>query len=145
MKPSVLLLALSMALPVAAQAASATIHKDPYCGCCSAHGEYLKEHGFEVEMIDEANVQAYKDEQKIPHNLRSCHTTVIDGYVFEGHVPVEHIEQVLAEKPFIKGLSVPGMVAGTPGMGDKSLKPGPVDVMTIAFQPVAEPAVYGVY
>lgn len=145
LKPSALLAALALALPMAASAATATLHKDPYCGCCSGHGEYLTQQGFEVEMINEADVQAFKDEHNIPDALRSCHTTVIDGYVFEGHVPAESIQRVLAEKPFIKGLSVPGMVAGTPGMGDISMKQGPVEVLELAYQPVPSPRVHSIY
>lgn len=145
MKPSALLITLSLALPMAASAATATLHKDPYCGCCTGHGEHLSQNGFEVNLVNDSNIQSFKDEHKIPDALRSCHTTVIDGYVFEGHVPAESIQRVLAEKPFIKGLSVPGMVAGTPGMGDISMKQGPVEVLEMAYQPMPEPRVYSVY
>lgn len=145
MKKSALLFALTMTLPIAAHAATATLHKDPNCGCCTAHGEHLSEHGFEVALIDESNVQTFKDEHNIPDSLRSCHTTVIDGYVFEGHVPAESIQRVLDEKPFIKGLSVPGMPMGTPGMGDISMKQGPVEVLEMAFQPTDSPRVHSVY
>lgn len=46
----------------------------------------------------------------------ACHTAVVDGYVVEGHVPADLIRKLLAERPAVAGLAVPGMPIGSPGM-----------------------------
>ncbi|WP_240184276.1 DUF411 domain-containing protein [Halomonas sp. BN3-1] len=84
-----------------------------------------------------------KAEHDVSEKLQGCHTTLIDNYVFEGHVPVESVTQVLEEKPFIKGLSVPGMPLGSPGMSGE--KQGPLEVYTLAFQPTDTPEVYATH
>ncbi|MBI2050962.1 MAG: hypothetical protein HYT31_04110 [Parcubacteria group bacterium] len=96
---------------------AAVVHKTPTCGCCANYITYLKRKGFEVEVQNHDDLTAIKEQYGVPGGLESCHTTVIGDYVSEGHVPVESIMSMLAEKPAIAGLALPGMPAGAPGMG----------------------------
>lgn len=95
------------------------VTKDPDCGCCEGWVNVLKAEGFEVdvELVPYDDLQAYKARNGVPYDLASCHTALIDGYVIEGHVPVADIRRLLQERPDAIGLSVPGMVYGSPGMG----------------------------
>lgn len=108
--------------PAHAQAAPddpAVLHvvKSPTCGCCGAWADLARAHGFAVEVTDsDATIDA-KREAGVPEALWACHTARIGGYVVEGHVPFEAIDRLLSERPAIAGLSVPGMPAGSPGMG----------------------------
>lgn len=97
------------------------LHKSLTCGCCSAYGAYLRKLGYEVEErnMSESELEAVKGEMGVPMDLWSCHTLEVDGYVAEGHLPIEVLEQLLATKPAIKGIGMPGMPSGSPGM------PGP--------------------
>jgi hypothetical protein len=105
-----------------AQAASFTMYRDPHCGCCTAWADHIADHkgGDEthrMETIDHPDMRAIKTEHRVPAELQSCHTAVVDGYVIEGHVPVADIERLLAERPAgVTGLAVPGMPMGSPGM-----------------------------
>lgn len=134
-----------LAFPLSGLAAetSATLYKNPNCGCCAEYARYLEQNGFEVETIDTHDLARIKAEHDIPEKLHGCHSTLIDNYVFEGHVPVESVTQVLEETPFIKGLSVPGMPLGSPGMSGE--KRGPLEVYTLAFQPTKTPEVYATH
>lgn len=76
----------------------------------------MREAGYTVESREMADVSPAKDEHGVPRPLRGCHTAVVGGYVFEGHVPAEDVTRVLAERPDIDGLAVPGMPPGSPGM-----------------------------
>ena len=76
----------------------------------------MERNGYEVEVHDVTNLNAVKQEYGVGANLGSCHTAIIDGYVVEGHVPAEDVARMLAERPAIKGISVPGMPIGSPGM-----------------------------
>ena len=121
------------------QSHTATLYKDPQCGCCEAYADYLRENGFEltVEATDELSL--IKQRYGVPGTLEGCHTTVVEGYVVEGHVPLETLLRLLSEKPDIKGISLPGMPAGSPGMfGEKS---GPFTIFEIGD---GEPKVYAV-
>lgn len=102
----------------AADAPVITIYKSPTCTCCAEWGEHLKESGFPVELKKVADLNEVKQEHQIPAGFASCHTAVVDGYVLEGHVPADVVHQLLAERPQIRGLTVPGMPAGVPGMPD---------------------------
>ncbi|KAB7623731.1 hypothetical protein F3N43_09200 [Alkalilimnicola sp. S0819] len=117
--------ALALALPVSALAAdlAATLYKSPTCGCCTAYVDYLREQGFEVEVVDRNNMTPIKLEHGLTREQASCHTTLIDGYVVEGHVPVESIHKLLAERPPVIGITVPGMPIGSPGMGPSRGEP----------------------
>lgn len=92
------------------------VWKNPQCGCCGKWVEHLKAAGFTVEVNETQDMTTVKKLANIPPRLRSCHTAVIGGYRIEGHVPVADIKRLLAEKPNILGLAVPGMPMGSPGM-----------------------------
>ena len=115
------LLALFPVMLVAASRAAraqqtATVYKDPTCGCCSKWVELLRKEGFAVTANDVRDIAAIKDKYGVPQALRSCHTALINGYVVEGHVPLADVTRMLKEKTAIAGLAVPGMPIGSPGM-----------------------------
>lgn len=108
-----------------------TFYKSPTCGCCAGHAQALEAAGAYVYMreVDEITLQDIKQEKGIAFDKQSCHTAVIGGYVVEGHVPVEALVQLLAEKPDIKGITLPGMPVGTPGMPGKQTEPYVVETL----------------
>jgi hypothetical protein len=101
---------------VAADAPVVTLYKSPTCHCCAKWGDHLREHGFQVIDRDSGDLLALKHEHGIPQHLWSCHMGVVDGYVFEGHIPAHLVRRVLRERPAIAGIAVPGMPLGSPGM-----------------------------
>ena len=114
-------LGLAAAWPArAATARSIEVFKSPTCGCCGDWVQHLQANGFAVTVRDVGNAAA-RARLGIPARLGSCHTGEIAGYAIEGHVPAREIKRLLAEKPAAKGLAVPGMPIGSPGMeqGDR--------------------------
>lgn len=105
------------------------VYKSPTCGCCGAWVEHVQEAGFEVEVHDMMNVQPVKDQHGLPGHLGSCHTTLVDGYVVEGHVPADVIRRLLRERPAVAGIAVPGMPIGSPGMEVPGGRTDPYDVV----------------
>ena len=97
-------------------AARITVHRDAYCGCCHLWVEHLRTAGFDVEDRVEDAMSPVKDRLGILPQHASCHTAEVDGYVIEGHVPADDIRRLLREKPPIRGLVLPGMPVGSPGM-----------------------------
>ena len=93
-----------------------TVYKDPGCGCCKNWIEHLKKHGYRVDAKDTPDMMQIKSTLGVPGDLRSCHTAVVEGYLIEGHVPATDIDRLLTDKPRVKGLAVPGMPMGSPGM-----------------------------
>lgn len=92
------------------------VYMDPGCGCCGKWVDLMKADGFEVSVQNTGNMDPIKQRYGIRSELASCHTALVGGYLVEGHVPADLIRKMLAEKPKIAGLSVPGMVTGSPGM-----------------------------
>lgn len=92
------------------------VYKGPTCGCCSKWVDHMRAAGFRLEVHDVADVTPIKTQHGVTYDLQSCHTALVDGYVFEGHVPAEDIRRFLAERPDYAGLAVPGMPMGSPGM-----------------------------
>ncbi|MGO4175430.1 DUF411 domain-containing protein [Bosea sp. TAF32] len=90
--------------------------KDPNCGCCGGWVEHMKAAGFPVEVVTSSNVDQVKLRLGVPDELASCHTAEVAGYVIEGHVPADAVNRLLAEMPRARGLAVPGMPMGSPGM-----------------------------
>jgi hypothetical protein len=122
---SVLLLipTLALATPAIAGEGSrqATLYKNPQCGCCEGYADYLRENGFEVTVKPTHDLPLLHSQYGVPEPLVGCHTTLIDGYVVEGHVPIGPVLRMLTERPAIRGISLPGMPAGSPGMfGEKT-------------------------
>lgn len=99
-----------------AAAATLTVTKSATCGCCGAWVERMRAAGFTVEVREVADVTPTARKLGVPDRLRSCHTSVADGYVVEGHVPAADIRRLLATKPAAVGIAVPGMPMGSPGM-----------------------------
>lgn len=97
-------------------ATAITVYKDPACGCCGKWVESLRQNGFKVKTEEVYDISKVEAERGVPAVLNACHTAVVDGYVVEGHVPVSAIRRVLAEHPQVKGIGVPGMPPGSPGM-----------------------------
>jgi len=118
------------------------VYRSPTCSCCGKWLAHLKTHGFKVQDNVRDDMQQIKDKYGVSSSLASCHTATINGYIVEGHVPANDIKTMLRDKPDIKGLSVPGMVAGTPGMemGDQK---APFNV--VSFNKDGEKRVYKSY
>lgn len=98
------------------QAVTVTVYKSPTCGCCTKWEEHLRENGFRVVSVPREDMNAIKSEHGVPRGLQSCHTALVDGYAVEGHVPADVIRKLLTERPRVKGVAVPGMPMGSPGM-----------------------------
>ena len=115
----------------AADAPVITVYKNPTCACCGEWAEHLKKSGFRVEMKEGADLNAVKTQHGVTMDLASCHTAEVAGYVLEGHVPADVIRQLLAEKPEIRGLAVPGMPAGVEGMPEAGPNRKPYEIFAI--------------
>lgn len=126
LKNAILITALGLSLPAFAGGIPAKLYKNPNCDCCEDYAKYLRVQGYDVSVVPTRDLPAIKQAHQVPKRLEACHTILIDNYVFEGHVPVESINRALKERPMIKGLSVPGMPAGSPGM--TGVKQGPLAV-----------------
>lgn len=110
---------LMLGVPSLAMAASdIVVHRDPGCGCCEQWAAQVhRQFGRRVTMIDDQRRAAFQRAQGVPIRLASCHTAIVDGMVFEGHVPIADMKRVLAQRPRgVKGLAVAGMPIGSPGM-----------------------------
>jgi hypothetical protein len=106
------------------------VYKTPTCGCCNGWVDHLREEGFTVETVDLPNLGQVKEDLGVDTSLMSCHTALVDGYVVEGHVPASAIRRLLAERPEVTGLAVPGMPMGSPGMEG----PNPEVYQVLTFQ-----------
>lgn len=105
------------------------VHKDPACGCCGAWVDHLRAAGFSVSVDESSDLPLVKQRLGVPVRLSSCHTAEIAGYVVEGHVPAAAIRRLLKEKPAGRGLAVPGMPIGSPGMEVEAADPEAYDVV----------------
>ena len=108
------------------------VHKSESCGCCKLWVQHMKHAGFNLDVRNVDNLGPIKDSVGIPAGKGSCHTALIDRYFIEGHVPAEDVVKLLSEHPDAKGLTVPGMPAGSPGMESPSGKIEPYDVLLVA-------------
>ena len=93
-----------------------TVYKSAQCGCCSAWVDHVTAAGFTVRVVNTEDLNTVKREMGIPARLASCHTVVVGSFLIEGHVPAADIKQLLAQRPRVRGLAVPGMPVGSPGM-----------------------------
>ena len=123
-----LVVALMLGACSGAEAVTAVVYKSPTCGCCVKWIRHLEAGGLEVESVNVRDVSAIKSKHGVPTRLASCHTALIDGYVVEGHVPVEDVKRLLDERPDVIGLAVPRMPIGSPGM--EGPNPEPYDVLS---------------
>ena len=92
--------------------------------------DHLRANGFRVKSIPVDDTGPVRRSHGIPDALAGCHTGVTEGYAIEGHVPAREIKRLLAERPKAKGLAVPGMPAGSPGM-DQGPHRQPYDVLIV--------------
>ena len=133
----------SIRIPPSEAKASIQLYKNPQCTCCEAYASYLHNHGYAVTTTPTHNLSLIRREHGVPGKLAGCHTTIVAGYVVEGHVPVAALDKLLAERPKIKGISLPGMPDGSPGM--TGAKREPFTIYEISAGPEDEPAkVYAV-
>ena len=125
------ILAAAFAIPVLAHAAMpiVDVYKSANCGCCGAWVKHMKDNGFTVRTHDVANPSDYREKFGIPNQFGSCHTAVVAGYAIEGHVPAADVARLLAAKLKVKGLAVPAMPLGSPGM--EGTRKDPFDVMLV--------------
>jgi hypothetical protein len=123
-KLAILLMAMAAPTPVlfrsrtahAASLIQATLYKNPQCTCCEGYAQYLDKSGFQVDVKPTNDLAEISRNAGVPEELEGCHTMFVGGYVVDGHVPVEVIRKLLAEKPAIAGITLSGMPSGTPGM-----------------------------
>lgn len=106
-----------------------TVFYSPVCGCCSNYVAYLRRRGYKVETVWQTDLSGIRAEYGVPFHLASCHTSVVANYVVEGHIPVEVIQRLLAEKPVIAGVALAGMPSGSPGMAGAKLAPFRIHVI----------------
>ena len=92
------------------------VYKTPWCGCCTAWVDHMREAGFAVRVTELDDLEPLKSAHGISADLASCHTALIGGYAIEGHVPAADVARLLKERPAAAGLAVPGMPMGSPGM-----------------------------
>jgi hypothetical protein len=105
------------------------VNKDPYCGCCGAWIDHLRQAGFPATGVDVDDLPALKERLGVPPGLASCHTAEVAGYVIEGHVPADEVVRLLAERPAATGLAVPDMPIGSPGMEVPGMAPDTYEVV----------------
>jgi hypothetical protein len=116
-------------LGAAAESGAVTVYKTASCGCCNGWIEHMRRNGFDVTTrdLEWSELSSVRSHYRVPENLKSCHTAVVDGYVVEGHVPADIVQRLLEEHPEAIGISAPGMPAASPGMDIPS--GGPYDIM----------------
>jgi hypothetical protein len=138
----VIVLALASTAASAADAVSAEVYRSPTCGCCAEYASYLRKNGLTVTVNNVADMGAVHARYGVPEPYQSCHTTIVNGYVVEGHVPVGAINKMLASGKPIKGIAVPGMPQNSPGMGE--MKPGTLTVYELPKTTGSKPEVFSV-
>ena len=106
-----------------------TVYRSPDCSCCHLWADIARDAGWTIATVDKVDMAAFKADAGVPGAAASCHTAMIDGYFIEGHVPMAAIDRLLAERPAIDGIALPGMPAGSPGMSGELA--GPLDVLAV--------------
>lgn len=109
--------------PLRAEPPTAAMYVNPQCGCCQGHANYLRAHGFKITVKETPDMSLIRRQHGVPEKLEGCHIMIVDGYVVEGHVPAASINKLLTERPKIKGISLPGMPEGSPGMTGRKSEP----------------------
>ena len=110
-------------LRAVAEPIPATLYKDPQCSCCEGYAAYLRQNGFAVEVKPTNNLAEISHKAGVPPELQGCHTMFVEGYVVDGHVPINTIRKLLSERPAIAGITLPGMPTGSPGMTGQKTAP----------------------
>ena len=114
---------LALPLPALADPIQATLYKNPQCGCCEGYADYLRANGFEVEVKPTNDLAEISRRAGVPTEFQGCHSTMIEGYVVDGHVPIDIVRRLLSERPAIAGITLPGMPMGSPGMSGEKTAP----------------------
>lgn len=125
-----------------AEQPTVTVYKSPSCNCCGEWVSHMRDQGFSIDVESKLNVKPVKEQVGVPSSLAACHTAVVDGYVVEGHVPADEVKRLLREQPDVRGLAVPGMPVGSPGM-ERGNRVDPYDVLT--FTPDGDTTVFASY
>ncbi len=113
-----------------AEIAEVVVYKNPSCGCCNKWVTHLRDNGLDVSVVNVQNTQPIRERVGVPRRLGSCHTAVVGNYWVEGHVPADLVQRLMAEKPEnIRGIAVPGMPMGSPGMEG----PNQVEYQVLAY------------
>lgn len=120
---------LAVSSPTLAETIKATLYKNPQCSCCEGYAAYLRKNGFEVDIKPTNDLAEISRKAGVPETLQGCHTTFVNGYVIDGHVPIDTVRKLLSDKPAIAGITLPGMPLGSPGMGGS--KEGPLTIYAI--------------
>ncbi len=103
--------------PLMPEDADVVVYKTATCGCCNKWVNYLREHDLSVYVVNVQETQSVQQRLGVPEALGACHTAKAGDYFVEGHVPAEVVRKLLDEQPGnLRGISVPGMPVGSPGM-----------------------------
>jgi hypothetical protein len=129
---------LARLLPASPRKTALLVYKDPGCGCCEQWVTYMRTAGFEVSVRNTSDMDPIKRRYHVGPDLASCHTALVEGYVIEGHVPADLVQRLIREKPKVVGLTVPGMVTGSPGMEG----PNPQAYQVLSFDLAGKTSVY---
>ena len=122
-----------------AVAEEVTLYKNPQCGCCENYADYLRDNGFTVTVKPTHELVPMSREAGIPDDFQGCHLAFIENYVVSGHAPVDTVNRLLTERPDIKGVTLPGMPMGSPGMNGVKRQP-----FTVYEVGEGQPKVYAV-
>ena len=136
-----LLTLMTAPLPALAAPIHALLYKNPQCSCCEIYAAYLKQNGFDVELKPTNDLTEISAKAGVPADLEGCHTMFIDGYAFDGLVPVDIVTKVLTERPAIAGVTLAGMPTGAPGMPGAEAAPLKIYAFTMDGK---APSVYAV-
>lgn len=124
------LTALGLVMALAVSPANSTerppvmLYKNPQCSCCEQYANYLRRNGFQVKVVATHDLSLIRRQAaNVPEKLEGCHTMFIDKYIVEGHVPMKTLDKLLTERPAIRGISLPGMPEGSPGMTGRKIEP----------------------
>ena len=109
------------------------VNKDPQCTCCEGYADYLRKSGFEVSIVNTHDLPLMNKRYGVPEELQGCHLSTVAGYYVGGHVPVDVLKRLLSERPSIKGITLPGMPEGSPGM--YGTKTAPFEIYAIGDGP----------
>jgi hypothetical protein len=126
----VLMVAATACRDASAAAPEMIVYATPSCGCCNGWVEHMRDNGFQVSVVHQDDLSAVREQHHVPAALRSCHVGIVDGFAVEGHVPADAVRRLLAQRPAVLGIAVPGMPAGSPGMEQPNGYTEPYEIYT---------------
>lgn len=116
-----------------------TVYRSPDCSCRHLWADIARRVGWTVANADKLDMATFKAEVGVPMEAASCHTTLVGGYLVEGHVPLEAVERLLAERPAMDGIALPGMPPGSPGMAGTKGGRSRSSPSRVEWQPSSDP------